>query len=126
MTQIPVLSLGGLLLISIQGDLPDDTAVTLQNDVNQAIADTGARGLIIDISALDVVDSFLARILAEIAACSQLLAAKTVLVGMRPAVAITMVELGLSLPGLSTARTVVDGAAVLGVPLPDGRGRVAP
>ncbi|MFD6951911.1 UDP-glucose 6-dehydrogenase [Nocardiopsis sp. TSRI0078] len=112
---IPVLDLGGLLLVSIQGELPDDAAVSLQKDVTAAVANTGSRGLIIDISALDMVDSFLARVLAEVAASSRLLAARTVLVGMRPAVAITLVELGLSLPGMDTARTVTEAAASFGV-----------
>ncbi|PDP86875.1 UDP-glucose 6-dehydrogenase [Glycomyces fuscus] len=112
---IPVLDLGGLLLVSIQGELPDEAAVDLQNDVTTAVADTGSRGLIIDISSLDMVDSFLARVLAEVAASSRLLAARTVLVGMRPAVAITLVELGLTLPGMDTARTVTEAAASFGV-----------
>ncbi|WP_047867978.1 STAS domain-containing protein [Nocardiopsis sp. RV163] len=112
---IPVLDIGGLLLVSIQGELPDEAAVDLQNDVTAAVSDTGSRGLIIDISSLDMVDSFLARVLAEVAASSRLLAARTVLVGMRPAVAITLVELGLTLPGMDTARTVTEAAASFGV-----------
>ncbi|NYH51817.1 rsbT antagonist protein RsbS [Nocardiopsis arvandica] len=112
---IPVLDLGGLLLVSIQGELPDDSAIALQEDVTTAVANTGSRGLIIDISTLDMVDSFLARVLAEVAASSLLLAARTVLVGMRPAVAITLVELGLTLPGMDTARTVTEAAASFGV-----------
>jgi len=114
---IPVIDLGGLLLISVRGELEDDEAVVLQTDVTDAVARTGSRGLIIDISALDVVDSFLARVLAEVALASRLLAARTVLVGMRPAVAITLVELGLALEGMTTARTVVDAAAGFGVTL---------
>ncbi|WP_236567603.1 MULTISPECIES: STAS domain-containing protein [unclassified Nocardiopsis] len=116
---IPVLDLGGLLFVSIQGELPDDAAVQLQEDVTAAITRTGSRGLIIDISSLDMVDSFLARVLAEVAASSRLLAARTVLVGMRPAVAITLVELGLTLPGMATARTVTDAAATFGVTISD-------
>lgn len=112
---IPVLELGDLLLVSIQGELPDDAAVALQEDVTAAVANTGSRGLIIDISSLDMVDSFLARVLAEVAESSRLLAARTVLVGMRPAVAITLVELGLTLPGMATARTITEAAAGFGV-----------
>ncbi|CAL9537522.1 RsbT antagonist protein RsbS [Nocardiopsis dassonvillei] len=112
---IPVLDLGGLLLVSIQGELPDDAAVALQEEVTATVARTGSRGLLIDISSLEMVDSFLARVLAEVAASSRLLAARTILVGMRPAVAITLVELGLTLPGLDTARTVTEAAAAFGV-----------
>jgi rsbT antagonist protein RsbS len=117
---IPVLDLGGLLLVSIQGELPDEAAVSLQEAVTETVARTGSRGLIIDISALEMVDSFLARVLAEVAASSRLLAARTVLVGMRPAVAITLVELGLALPGMDTARTVTDAAAGFGVSIESG------
>ncbi|MDT0331686.1 STAS domain-containing protein [Nocardiopsis lambiniae] len=112
---IPVLDLGGLLLVTIQGELPDDAAVALQEEVTETIARTGARGLIIDVGSLEMVDSFLARVLAEVAAASRLLAARAVLVGMRPAVAITLVELGLTLPGLATARTLTEAAAGFGV-----------
>lgn len=118
-SSIPVLDFGGLLLVSIQGELPDDAAVSLQEDITDAVVRTGSRGVIIDISSLDMVDSFLARVLAEIAASSRLLAARTVLVGMRPAVAITLVELGLSLPGMDTARTITDAAADFGVTIAD-------
>ncbi|MFD3685220.1 STAS domain-containing protein [Nocardiopsis sp. NPDC058631] len=112
---IPVLDLGGLLLVSIQGELADSAAAALRTDVTAAVARTGSRGLIIDISSLEIVDSFLARVLAEVALASRLLAARTVLVGMRPAVAITLVELGLTLEGMTTARTVTDAAAGFGV-----------
>ena len=118
-SSIPVLDFGGLLLVSIQGELPDDAAVSLQEDITDAVVRTGSRGVIIDISSLDMVDSFLARVLAEIAASSRLLAARTVLVGMRPAVAITLVELGLYLPGMDTARTITDAAADFGVTIAD-------
>ncbi|MEY9214348.1 STAS domain-containing protein [Thermobifida halotolerans] len=118
MSQIPVIPLGDVLLVSIQGELHDAMALSLQNDVTMAIEQHGARGVIIDISAVDMVDSFLGRVLAEIAACSRLLGADTVVVGMRPAVAITLVELGLTLPELRTARTVADAAALLGLWVP--------
>ncbi|XKK41003.1 STAS domain-containing protein [Nocardiopsis sp. ARC36] len=126
-SSIPVLDLGGLLLISVQGELADDAAVELQTDVTAAVARTGSRGLIIDISSLEVVDSFLARVLVEVALASRLLAARTVLVGMRPAVAITLVELGLALDGMATARTVTDAAAGFGVAITasDTAGRAA-
>lgn len=124
-SSIPVLDLGGLLLVSVQGELADDAAVGLQADVTAAVARTGSRGLVIDISSLEIVDSFLARVLAEVALSSRLLAARTVLVGMRPAVAITLVELGLALEGMDTARTVTDAAASFGVSIsaadPEGR-----
>ncbi|MBQ0826945.1 STAS domain-containing protein [Streptomyces tagetis] len=100
---VPVLRLGDVLLVTLQGDLYDSTAEQLQRDLAEAIARSGAAGVVIDVSGVDVVDSFLGRILAEIAGQARLLAARTVLVGMRPAVAITLVELGLTLPGLRTA-----------------------
>ncbi|WP_017585244.1 STAS domain-containing protein [Nocardiopsis ganjiahuensis] len=118
-SSVPVLDLGGILLISIQGELPDDAAVDLRTDVTLAVSETGARGVIIDISGLDMVDSFLARVLAEVAASARLLAAQAVLVGMRPSVAITLVELGLALPGLETSRTVIEAASRFGVEIRD-------
>ncbi|MGW0204813.1 STAS domain-containing protein [Streptomyces sp. NPDC003233] len=105
-TVVPVLALGGTLLVSLQGELHDGMAEQLQQDISHRIAGSGATGLIIDISGVEVVDSFLGRILAEIAASASLLAARTVVAGMRPAVAITLVELGLTLPGLTTALDV--------------------
>ncbi|MER6626227.1 STAS domain-containing protein [Streptomyces sp. NPDC000931] len=122
---VPVLDLGGILLISIQGELLDHAAVDLRTDVTRAVASTGARGVIIDISGLDMVDSFLARVLAELAAGARLLAAQAVLVGMRPSVAITLVELGLALPGLDTARTVSEAAARFGIEIRDTAPRTA-
>lgn len=102
-TPVPVLVLGDILLVTLQGELHDGTAEQLQADVTRRIAHSSATGVVIDISGVDVVDSFLGRILAEIASNARLLAARTVLAGMRPAVAITLVELGLTLPGLHTA-----------------------
>jgi rsbT antagonist protein RsbS len=117
-SDFPVIPVGDVLLVSIQGELHDALAVRLQESVTTAVQRRSARGVIIDISAVDMVDSYLGRILAEIAGCSRLLGADTVVVGMRPAVAITLVELGLTLPELRTARTVTDAAAVLGVAMP--------
>ncbi|GAA3998744.1 STAS domain-containing protein [Streptomyces plumbiresistens] len=100
---VPVLRLGDVLLVTLQGDLHDSTAQQLQQDIGETVAGTGVSGLVIDISGVEIVDSFLGRVLAEIAAQASLLAARTVVAGMRPAVAITLVELGLTLPGLRTA-----------------------
>ncbi|MEV6297519.1 STAS domain-containing protein [Streptomyces sp. NPDC051896] len=105
-TGVPVLALGETLLVSLQGELHDGMAEQLQQDISHRIASSRANGVIIDISGVEVVDSFLGRILAEIAASASLLAARTVVAGMRPAVAITLVELGLTLPGLTTALDV--------------------
>ncbi|MER6566833.1 STAS domain-containing protein [Streptomyces sp. NPDC001093] len=105
-TVVPVLALGDTLLVSLQGELHDGMAEQLQQDISHRIAGSGATGVIIDISGVEVVDSFLGRILAEIAVSASLLAARTVVAGMRPAVAITLVELGLTLPGLTTALDV--------------------
>ncbi|MBD0844710.1 STAS domain-containing protein [Streptomyces sp. TRM68416] len=101
--RVPVRRLDDVLLVAVQGDLHDGAAQQLQQDVVAAIAHSGATGVIIDIAEVDVVDSFLGRVLAEIAANAELLAAETVVSGMRPAVAITLVELGMDLPGLRTA-----------------------
>jgi len=111
--RIPVLKLGNVLLVSIQVDLEDTLALALQEDLSERIADSGARGVLIDISALEIVDSFIGRTLSTIAATSKVLDAETVVVGMRPAVAITLVELGLSLPGVQTALNVEKGLALL-------------
>ncbi|MEU9918193.1 STAS domain-containing protein [Streptomyces sp. NBC_00490] len=102
---VPVLRLGEVLLVTLQGDLHDSMAQQLQQDIAATIVDSRVTGVVIDISGVEVIDSFLGRVLAEIAASSSLLAARTVLAGMRPAVAITLVELGLTLPGLRTALT---------------------
>ncbi|MDX3308851.1 STAS domain-containing protein [Streptomyces sp. NPDC054884] len=100
---VPVLRLGDVLLITLQGDLHDGAAEQLQQDVAESIVRSRVTGVVIDISGVEIVDSFLGRVLAEIAAGARLLAARTVVAGMRPAVAITLVELGLTLPGLRTA-----------------------
>lgn len=110
---VPILKIGSTLLVSIQVDLQDDTALQLQEDLADRITQTGARGVIIDISGLEIVDSFIGRMLASVAAISRVLDARTVVVGMRPAVAITMVELGLSLGGVQTALDVDRGLTLL-------------
>ncbi|MFI1928819.1 MULTISPECIES: STAS domain-containing protein [unclassified Streptomyces] len=112
--------LGDILLVSLQGDLHDGTAEQLHQSVAQRIAHSTATGVVIDISGVDVVDSFLARILADIASTARVLAARTVLAGMRPAVAITLVELGLTLPGLHTALDVDRARELLGQYTPAG------
>jgi rsbT antagonist protein RsbS len=104
--RIPILKMGPVLLVSIQVDMHDQLAVTLQDDLTERIVKTRARGVLIDISSLEVVDSFIGRMLGTIAAMSKVLDAETVVVGMRPAVAITLVELGMSLSGVRTALNV--------------------
>ncbi|MGW1587708.1 STAS domain-containing protein [Streptomyces sp. NPDC002386] len=104
--QVPVLALGDILLVSLQGELHDGMAEQLQHDISSRVAASRVTGVVIDISGVEIVDSFLGRVLAEIASTARLLAARTVLAGMRPAVAITLVELGLTLPGLTTALDV--------------------
>ena len=113
MERIPILKMGDLLLVSIQVDMHDRLAIQLQDDLTGQIAATGAKGVLIDISALEMVDSFMGRMIANIAAMSRVLDAETVVVGMRPAVAITLVELGMSLPGVRTALDVERGMALL-------------
>ena len=117
--RIPVLKLGHLLLVSIQVDMHDRMALALQEDLARRIVETSARGVLIDISGLELVDSFIGRMLADIAAIARVLDAETVVVGMRPAVAITLVELGLSLPGVRTALTVERGMTMLPAPTSD-------
>jgi len=113
MDRVPVLTLGDVLLVSIQVDLEDQLALRLQEDLAERIVATGAHGVIIDITALDIVDSFVGRMLATIASVSSVLDAETVVVGMRPAVAITLVELGLPLRGIRTALNVELGRGML-------------
>lgn len=111
--RIPILKLGDLLLVTIQVDMHDRLALTLQNDLTERIVKTKARGVLIDISGLELVDSFIGRTLSNIASMARLLDAETVVAGMQPAVAITLVELGLSLPGVRTALNVEQGMALL-------------
>lgn len=113
MERIPILRMGNLLLVTIQVDMYDQLAMSLQDDLTRAIADHDSRGVLIDISSLEIVDSFIGRMLANIAAMARVLDAETVLVGMRPAVAITLVELGMSLPGVRTALNVESGMELL-------------
>jgi rsbT antagonist protein RsbS len=113
MERIPILKLGASLIVSIQVDMHDRLAMTLQDDLTERIVRTHARGVLIDISALEIVDSFIGRMLGNIAAMARVLDAATVVVGMRPAVAITLVELGLALPGVQTALDVEKGMALI-------------
>jgi len=111
--KIPILKMGDFLLVTIQIDMHDRLAISLQDDLTNRIVDTSARGVLIDISALDVVDSFTGRMLANIAAMARILDAESVVVGMQPPVAITLVELGLSLSGVRTALNVEKGMDLL-------------
>jgi rsbT antagonist protein RsbS len=113
MYRIPILQMGQVLLVTIQLDMQDQMALALQDDLANKIADTGAKGVLIDISALEIVDSFVGRMLASISGISRILDATTVVVGMQPAVAITLVELGLSLEGVRTALNVERGMELL-------------
>lgn len=113
MDRVPILRLGDCLLVTVQVDMHDELAMALQDDLTNKIVATKARGVLIDISALEMVDSFIGRMLGNIAAMSRILDAQTVVVGMQPAVAITLVELGLSLPGIRTALNVDAGLALL-------------
>ena len=120
MERIPILKMGPVLLVSIQVDMHDQLALTLQDDLTDRIVKTRAHGVLIDISSLDVVDSFIGRMLGSIAAISRVLDAETVVVGMRPAVAITLVELGMSLAGVRTALNVERAMEILQAATGDG------
>ncbi|RJX79025.1 STAS domain-containing protein [Pseudomonas sp. LS-2] len=113
MERIPILQMGDYLLVTIQVDMHDQLALTLQDDLSERISKVSARGVLIDISALDMVDSFIGRMIGMISGLSRIMDAETVLVGMQPAVAITLVELGMTLPGVSTALNVERGMALL-------------
>src|SRR6202012_2757600 len=113
MERIPILKMGSFLLVTIQVDMHDRLALTLQDDLTSMIVKVSAKGVLIDISALDIVDSFIGRMLSNIAGMARVLDAETVVVGMQPSVAITLVELGLSLPGIRTALNVDKGMALL-------------
>lgn len=113
MERIPILRMGDFLLVTIQVDMHDRLALTLQDDLTGRLAETNAHGVLIDISALEIVDSFIGRMIANISSMARVLDAETVLVGMQPAVAITLVELGLSLPGVRTALNVERGMNLL-------------
>ncbi len=116
MDRIPILRMGRFLLVTIQVDMHDRLALSLQDDLTSRIVKDRAKGVLIDISALEIVDSFMGRTLGNIAGMARILDAETVVVGMRPAVAITLVELGLSLPGVRTALTVEKGMQLMAVP----------
>ncbi|GLY50597.1 STAS domain-containing protein [Lentzea sp. NBRC 102530] len=111
--RVPILKIGGVLLVSIQIDLQDQSVLALQEDLAEKISATGAHGVVIDISAVEIVDSFIGRMFATIASISRLFDADTVVVGMRPAVAITLVELGLTLGGVRTALDLERGMKIL-------------
>ena len=113
MDRIPILKMGEYLLVTIQVDMHDQLALQLQDDLTQRISRESASGVLIDISSLDVVDSFIGRMIANISAMARVLDAQTVVTGMRPAVAITLVELGMSLEGVHTALNVERGMALL-------------
>ena len=113
MERIPILRMGEYLIVTVQVDMHDRLAMTLQDDLTERIVRDRARGVLIDISSLEIVDSFIGRMIGNIAAMSRVLDAETVVVGMRPAVAITLVELGLSLPGVRTSLNVDKGMALL-------------
>src|ERR1700684_2471530 len=122
MERIPILRMGEFLLVTIQVDIHDQLALRLQDDLTHAIEKKGAKGVLIDISALEMVDSFIGRMISDISGMARILDAKTVLVGMQPAVAITLVELGLTLPGVATALNVERGMQLLRRSLHDSDG----
>ena len=113
MNRIPILRIGKLLLVSIQVDMHDEVALALQDDLTNAVTHHNAKGVLIDISAVEMVDSFIARVIANLSSMSRILDATTVVVGMQPAVAITLVELGVSMEGVRTALNVERGMALL-------------
>ena len=113
MERIPILRMGEFLLVTIQVDMHDQLALKLQDDLTSAIQKHASKGVLIDISSLEMVDSFIGRMVSDISGMSKILGAETMLVGMQPAVAITLVELGLSLPGVATALNVERGMALL-------------
>src|SRR5450432_2873788 len=120
MERIPILRMGEFLLVTIQVDMHDQLALQLQDDLTHAIDKKGAKGVLVDISALEMVDSFIGRMIADISGMARILDARTVLVGMQPAVAITLVELGLCLPGVATALNVERGMILLRAAMRDG------
>ncbi len=124
MEHIPILKIGDCLLVSIQVDMHDRLAIALQNNLTEKIVITKARGVLIDISALEIVDSFIGRTLNNIASMANVLDAITVVVGMRPAVAITLVELGLNLPGVRTALDVDKGLVLIRNSIDDELGEI--
>src|SRR5215467_11469898 len=113
MERIPILRMGEFLLVTIQVDMHDQLALRLQDDLSNAIQKHAAKGVLIDISTLEMVDSFIGRMVSDISGMGRILGAETILVGMQPAVAITLVELGLSLPGVATALNVERGMTLL-------------
>lgn len=125
MERIPILKMGDFLLVTIQVDMHDRLAITLQDDLTNRIAQTQVHGVLIDISGLEIVDSFIGRVLGNIARMSRVMDAQTVVVGMQPAVAITLVELGLSLTGIRTALNVEKGMALLQASLNETTNQVA-
>lgn len=126
MTAVPVVRIGNMLVAAMQEDIDDESALRLSDDVSTLVAAHGSRTVLLDISAAQFVDSFICRVVADIAAICRLLGAQVAVVGMRPAVAITLVELGLTLEGVTTALTVDDAVAALRerdpVRRPDGAG----
>ncbi|MFJ7965492.1 STAS domain-containing protein [Streptomyces sp. NPDC096324] len=124
--RVPILQIGQVLLVSIQTDLDDQSVMLLQDDLAAKVVEAGAHGVVIDITAVDIVDSFVGRMLATIASISRLLDAQTVVVGMRPAVAITLVELGLSLGGVRTALTLDKGLRLLALARAESLGESEP
>ncbi len=120
MERIPILKLGEILLVTIQVDFHDRSALALQEDLTQKIVDYSSKGVLIDISALEIVDSFMGRVLGNIAKTSRLLDCNTVLVGMQPAIAITITELGITLKGIHTALTAEDGIELLNTLIQNG------